>query len=203
MIEKILLGVAPWLVFTTLVSRGPSGEGAIASLAAAGVAIGATVARVRRDHITVIEITGLVTFTGLAIAGIAGALRSPLITQYGPGMSAAVLSMVMAVSAVTVPFTEIYSRVSTPRAYWTSPVFRAVNRRLSACWAAALTVTGGGYLLTDVAVAPASEVRARVALVEVALNWALPVLLVVLAGHAMTPSPRPPAEPFTDAAPVE
>jgi len=75
------------------------------------------------------------------------------------------------------PFTEQYARESVPQQYWDSPRFHAVNCRISAVWAVAVTVIGIGHLvsgaLTDY---PTSVVIPA----DVLLNWVVPFGLIWL-----------------------
>jgi hypothetical protein len=82
--------------------------------------------------------------------------------------------------AVTVPFTEQYARESVLREYWHSPVFRAVNRRISAVWGAVVAVTAAGQLLAG-AVDPATSPNPGSRPVDLLLNWVVPIVLILFA----------------------
>jgi hypothetical protein len=82
----------------------------------------------------------------------------------------------MVVSAYTVPFTEHFARQEVDRRYWASPVFRAMNRRLSLLWAGLIAVMACSHLVAG-ALAAGGHDRP---ILTIALNWGVPVLVVVL-----------------------
>ena len=62
------------------------------------------------------------------------------IVDYGRGVCALILAVIMLGSLLVVPFTEQYAREQVPPAYWHSPVFRVLNRRISAAFGLAVLV---------------------------------------------------------------
>jgi hypothetical protein len=104
------------------------------------------------------------------------AIRSD-VANYGRGGSTLVLALVMLGSVLLLPFTEQYARESVPRQYWGSPVFRSVNRRISAAWGLAVTVIGAGHLLAgDLQAGGHSSL-----VVKLVLNWVVPAGLALAA----------------------
>lgn len=189
--KKMLLSLVPWLLFSFMIHRRGEQAAGIAALAAAALAV-LFIARAVKTGVKIIDVTGVVTFGAMGLASLtAGSEVTRWVADYGRGTSALVLAAVMITSAATVPFTEQYARESVPRQLWASPAFRAVNRRISLLWGAVMLVMGGGHLLAgylDPMSAPVSGVRP----LDLLLNWALPVVLILtavvctrrLAGHS-------------------
>jgi hypothetical protein len=183
--KKMLISLIPWVAFTLL--AGHAGTGAVGWAAAlAGlltVAIAAWGMRERaadgsRSSLKVIDAAGIVTFAAMAALAFTGSptLREH-IADYGRGSCALILALVMLGSVLVVPFTEQYARESVPRQYWHSPVFRAVNRRISTVFGLAVLVAAvchlyAGYLDAHADLIPAANL---------ALNWVTPVLSVLAA----------------------
>lgn len=77
----------------------------------------------------------------------------------------------IAVSLAWRPFTEQYARESVAKEYWDSPRFHAVNRRITAMWALAVTVMGIGHLVSGALIGyPAGLVIPA----DMVLNWVIP-----------------------------
>ncbi len=128
-----------------------------------------------------IDVTGVATFGALALIGFSGGQSATnRIADYGRGTAALVLAAIMLVSSVTMPFTEQYARESVPRQYRGSPVFRSVNRRISALWGGAAVIMGAGHLLAG-RLDPASNPVTGARPVDLILNWALPIALILFA----------------------
>jgi hypothetical protein len=179
--KKMFLSLVPWVVFTVVINRRGADAAAIAALAAAGLSLVFLIRDSRSSGVKVIDVTGVVTFGVLAGWGFAGGQSTTnWIADYGRGAAALVLAAIMLLSAVTVPFTEQYARESVPREYWNSPVFRAINRRISSLWGVVVLVMGAGHLLAGV-VDPASDPVSGARPVDLLLNWALPIVLIMFA----------------------
>jgi hypothetical protein len=87
------------------------------------------------------------------------------------------LALVMPGSLLVVPFTEQYARESVLRQYWHSPVFRAVNRRISAVFGLAVLAAAACHLYAGYLGAHADLTHAA----NLALNWVIPVLAILAA----------------------
>jgi hypothetical protein len=179
-VKKFALSLLPWIVFSVLVHR----TGAVVLAAAAAAVLGLVLLlKDRAGGFKIIDVTGVVTFAGLAlVAGFGGAGASAAVADFGRGGSTALIGLVMLGSVLFVPFTEQYARESVPQQYWTSPVFRATNRKISALWGAVMLVMAGGHLVAGV-VDPMSGVAAGgqdLDTVGLLLNWVFPALLVFL-----------------------
>ena len=179
--NKMFLSLIPWVVFSVIINRRGADAAAIAALAAAVLSLYFLVKQSQKGGVKTIDITGVATFGLLAFTGFSGGQSTTdWIADYGRGTAALVLAAIMLGSAITVPFTEQYARESVPREYWTSPVFRSVNRRISALWGGVAAVMGAGHLLAG-RLDPASNPVAGARPVDLILNWALPIALILFA----------------------
>ena len=68
-----------------------------------------------------------------------------------------------------------------PRQYVTSPVFRAVNRKISGIWAAIILVMAAGHFL-DGYLDANLQGPTRV-IVDLILNWAVPIGVTIVGVH--------------------
>lgn len=179
--NKMFLSLIPWVVFSVIINRRGADAAAIAALAAAALSLFFLVRESPTSGVKIIDVTGVVTFGALALVGFSGGPSvTAWIADYGRGAAALVLATIMLVSAITVPFTEQYAREAVPRESWTSPPFRAVNRKISALWGATAGVMGAGHLLAG-RLDPASNPAAGARPVDLILNWVLPIALILFA----------------------
>jgi hypothetical protein len=167
-------------VFTVIINRRGADAAATAALAAAGLSLVLLVKDVRHSGIKIIDVTGVMTFAALAGLALTGPSHTDAIADYGRGSAAAVLALVMLLSAVTVPFTEQYARETVSRQYWSTPEFRSVNRRISALWGGVVAIMAIGHLIAGY-VDPVSQPATGARPVDLVLNWAVPVALVMFA----------------------
>jgi hypothetical protein len=183
--KKMLISLIPWVAFTLL--AGHAGAGAVGWAATlAGLLTVAIVAwgmRERaadgsRSSLKIIDAAGIVTFATMAALAFTGspALREHIV-EYGRGSCALILALVMLGSLLVLPFTEQHARESVPRQYWHSPVFRAVNRRISALFGLAVLVSAVCHLYAGYLYAHADLSHAA----NLALNWVIPVLAILAA----------------------
>ena len=183
--KKMFLSLIPWVIFTVGVQAlGPASAG-LASIAALACAVILLMIN-SRGGLKLIDLTGIVTFGAMSVLALAGGAGvADLVADFGRGGSALVLSVVMLVSAVTVPFTEVYARESVPREFWHSSAFRSVNRRISATWGAIIAAIACGHLAYGylASVSPDGLVPRPGNLI---LNWAIPIGLVYLGIHLTT-----------------
>jgi hypothetical protein len=172
---NLLLGLAPWILFTVIAGNVGAGGVGLAALVAFLGSVILAVRGARETGVNIIDAAGVVTFGLLTVVGLAADHHTQqLLVDYGRGGAALVLATVMLVSVATVPFTEQFARPNVDPRYWGSPVFRAVNRRISLLWsgliyAMAICHMTSGYL-SDHGENPRNLL----------LNWAVPVLVVVV-----------------------
>jgi hypothetical protein len=176
--KKMFLSLISWGAFTILADHGGTRFVPIAALIAGLIAVAITVYNTRGSRLKLIDATGVITFAAMTAIAFASddAVRRHIV-DYGRGGCALILGLVMLVSMLFTPFTEQYARESVPQQYWTSPIFRAVNRKLTAIWAGAIIVMSGGHFISGHLQA-AGELHRRT---NLTLNWVLPVLLVLFA----------------------
>jgi hypothetical protein len=192
--KKMFLSLIPWVLFSVVINRHGANEAAIAALLAAGLGLFFLIKNSQHGSVKIIDGTGVVTFGLLAFAGFSGGTSvDNWIADYGRGTSALVLAAVMLTSALTIPFSEQYARETVAREYWGAPVFRSINRRISAMWGLVLLVMGAGHLLAG-AIDPASAPAAGARPVDLVLNWVLPAALI-LAGISYTTKTAASADP--------
>lgn len=174
---KVLLSLAPWLVFSIIAERAGSGAVGAAALVACIGSLALAVYGARHGGVKIIDAAGVATFAVLSVIGFAGGQRvDEFLVHYGRGGAALVLAAVMAISAFTVPFTEQYARQAVDRRYWDSPPFRAKNKSISLLWAGVILVMAGCHLLAGALAAAAILPGHRPG--NFVLNWAIPVVLI-------------------------
>ncbi|GAA1855192.1 hypothetical protein GCM10009836_39040 [Pseudonocardia ailaonensis] len=181
--KQILLGFLPWIAFSLIATRvgpGAAGMAALLALVLAAVLVGRTVAR--RESVKLIEVTGLATFAVIGAWAVVAPSSDAFLANYGRGLAALVLAVVIALSLAATPFTEQYARESVPRQYWDSPQFHAVNRRISAAWAGAVAAMGVGHLISGVIASTTTEYGGYLAArpADLILNWLVPGALILL-----------------------
>jgi hypothetical protein len=174
--KGMLLGLAPWVLFSMIAERlGASAVGYAALLAGLGSLVLA-IRGARADGLKTIDAAGVLTFAALAATGFTASHHvCQLLVDYGRGGCAVVLALVMLISAYTVPFTEQYARAQVDRRYWGSPVFRTMNRKISLVWAGLIATMAAGHLMAG-AIAASGNDRP---IFNLALNWGVPILIVV------------------------
>lgn len=178
--KKMFLSLIPWLLFSVIINRHGANAAAIAALAAAALSL-VFLVKDKQTGVKIIDVAGVGTFGVLAAVGFVGGQSvDNWIADYGRGTAALVLAVIMLGSVLTVPFTEAYARESVPREYWKSPVFRSVNRKISALWGGVVAIMAAGHLLAG-AVDPASNPDAGARPVDLIFNWVLPIVLVLFA----------------------
>ena len=182
--KKMFLSLVPWVAFTFLINRHGVQAAGIAALAAAALSVFFMI-RGAAAGVKVIDVAGAVLFGGLSAACFAGGPGVTVwVADYGRGTSALLLGAVMLASVAFVPFSEQFARETVPAQHWQSPVFRTVNRKISALWGVVLLVMGAGHLLAaaiDPATTPAGGIRP----IDLLLNWAVPAALI-LAGVTLS-----------------
>ena len=188
---NLLLGLAPWVLFSMIADHIGSDAVGYAALAACLGSVALAVRGARHTGVNILDAAGVVTFGLLAVIGLTGSSEvQQLIVDFGRGGCAVVLATVMLVSVVTVPFTEQFARAQVDPRYWGSPVFRAVNRRISLVWAGLIYVMALGHLASGYLAHQGDDPR------NLLLNWGLPVAIVL---YGLKQTERIAHEPKTDA----
>jgi hypothetical protein len=174
--KKMFYSLVPWAVFTLAAGRGGTNYVAPAALVATVLALGIAVYNTRGSSLKIIDASGVLTFAVItAIGFVSGDPVRRHLVDYGRGGAALILALVMFASLLFMPFTEQYARESVPEQYWHSPVFHALNRKLTAIWGTAILIMAGGHLLSGHLEA-AGDLHRRT---NLTLNWIVPVLLVL------------------------
>jgi hypothetical protein len=174
--NNLLIGIAPWVLFSVIADHIGAQYVGAAALVAGLASLVLLVRGAVTDGIKIIDAAGVVTFAALALFGFNGSAQTQQwLVDYGRGGCTLVLAAVMALSAITVPFTEQYARAQVDQRYWGSPVFRALNRKISLLWAGLITIMACSHLLAG-ALAAAGNERP---IVNIALNWGVPILIVI------------------------
>jgi hypothetical protein len=180
---SLFVGFIPWIVFS-LVAQRPAADGVAWSALLSAVLSLVFVIRGRRTHSpTQIDIYSLVLFTVIAAVGFIGDHRvDEWLYEWGRPLVGVVLGLTLLTTASGRPFTAEYAKRSTPREYWSSPLFRRINLVLSAAWGVAITAMGAAAVLVTVLDAhPDGTDNAH--LVDFFLNWAVPIGLVAWMIH--------------------
>ena len=132
------------------------------------------------------------TFGAIAIvAFVGGQPVDDWLANYGRGTATLILSAIMFLSVVSMPFSEYYARASVAEEYWGTMDFRAINRRISLVWAGAVLVMGVGHLLAgfvdpltrEYGVAGAAQPSR---LPDLILNWGVPIVMIYFAARYTT-----------------
>lgn len=166
---KMLVGLAPWVLFSLLTHLPIDGIAGPAAVAAALSSLAIMLFQ-SKHGLNIIDATSAIVFAALAVVGFSGG--DAWITDYGRATAAFVLAAVMLVSAVTLPFTEQYARESVPESYWHTSTFRAINRSISALWGGIMLVTATSHTIASLLLSEGTTAG------QVLLNWGVPVLLV-------------------------
>lgn len=187
----VFLGFVPWIAFAVL--SGPS-TWLWASLAGFALSLAFAVPEYRRTrHVNVLTAAGVAFFGVLTVLALV-LDRADLqwVEDRAQFLSALVLTLVaFGTLAVGRPFTEYYARQQVPRMFWGSPLFRRVNRVITAVWGGAFLVTA----LSDLAVLAGGP--------SWLFNWLLPLGAIVGAvvfTNRYPDSVRPAAPPPVDEA---
>jgi hypothetical protein len=163
---NLYFGFAPWIVFAVVAS--PS-TWEFATLGALIVSVVLARPDFRRHNVKILDIAGMVFFAVLSILALF-LDRSDLadVEKYASVISSGALAVIALGSLAFVPFTEQYARDTTPEEYWSSPLFKKINRNLTALWG-----------LVFVAMAVLSYVAVELDHDQDWFNWIIPIVLLV------------------------
>lgn len=171
----LILVFLPLIVFSVLARLLPAGLIGVAALAAAATVLMTAPATRPIWPPKALPAICLTLFALIAVLGF-GLGRggdSWLATWGGAGIGLAVGLVILALVPVR-PFTERFAREATPRAYWSSPTFRRVNRVLSLGWGVAIFAVG----LSRVTAAAISQHTSRRS-PELLLGLIAPVVIIL------------------------
>lgn len=174
---KVLAGFVPWFVFGLVATR--EGAGAVTTAAWLAFVVAAAlvvVSLVRGGSPKVLEVAGAVVFAVFGVAGALAPAADGFLTDYGTSLATLLLAVVIFALLPVMPFTEQYARETVPRQYWDSPVFRSVNRRISAAWGAVIALMGVSNAVAGLVTELPTTLPTRP--VDLALNWVVPALLI-------------------------
>ncbi|GAA2784535.1 hypothetical protein GCM10010521_73590 [Streptomyces rameus] len=165
---SVFLSFAPWIIFGVVASPSTWEYAALAALVASVVLAGQDLLH---GHLRVLDITGIVFFAVLSVLALA-LERGQLawLETYAQVISNGLVAVVALGSLFADPFTAQYAREQTPREVWDSPVFRHINRVLTALWGVAFALM---TVSTWLAVRYPSQ--------DDWFNWVVPIALLVVA----------------------
>ncbi|MFE1878452.1 DUF3159 domain-containing protein [Streptomyces diastatochromogenes] len=165
---SVFLSFAPWIVFTVIAGPSTWEYAALAALVTALVLSGQDILHGR---LSILDVTGIVFFAVICVLALAlGRQQLLWLETYAQVIANGVIAVVALGSLFFQPFTEQYARRSAPPEVWDSPLFKRINRVLTAVWGAVFAViTVLGWLA--IRIPSASDW----------LNWVLPVALLVWA----------------------
>ena len=163
---KAFLGFVPWIIFWVVC--GPSTW----EYAAGGALLAAVILLIpsrERGRIKILDIVSVLFFAALTVAGLVlDRSRLVWLEDYSQAISSGILAVVVLGSLAFVPFTEQYAREQVPRQFWSSPMFKQVNRTLTLVW-------GLAFALCAVLGVFAQHDRGG----SVWLNWIIPIVVIV------------------------
>jgi hypothetical protein len=162
----IFVGFAPWIVFDVVASPSTWEFAAVAALITAAVLAGPDLLAGRA---MLLDVAGIVFFAVMVLAALV-LDRSDLdwLERYAQVISSGALAVIAFGSLAYVPFTEQYARRGAPRAVWSTPTFKQVNRLLTALWG-----------LVFAAIAIMGWIAMHVDHGQDWLNWIIPIALLV------------------------
>jgi hypothetical protein len=139
----LILTFLPLIAFSLLSRFLPHGYIGVAGLAAAVIALIAILTSHPVWPPKILNTCSLVLFALTAVLGFTLGTNDDrwLATWGGAGVGLILGTIILALLPI-MPFTEQFARESTPRAYWSSPTFKKINRVLSASWGVAIVGVG-------------------------------------------------------------
>ncbi|MBA4025106.1 MAG: septation protein A [Gordonia sp.] len=178
--KSMLLGFAPWIVFSVVAERFGADHVAVAAILAFVIALVLTVYETMRSGWKILDVAGVVTFGIIAAIGLVGDHTvDENLVNFGRGGSTFVLAAIMAISAFTIPFTEQYARESVDKSLWDSPIFRAKNKQISLMWAGVIFAIAVSHIIAGALTSSQDLAGSHPA--NIVLNWVVPIALIVFA----------------------
>ncbi len=139
---NILLGFAPYVAFFLVLHAASAEAGLWAALAVA--AANAGLGWVRTGSLKVLEVGTIILFAGLAIFTRAENWTWSVMAVR-LAVDAGLLLIVLVSLAIGRPFTLQYARERVPEQYWRTPLFLAINSRITWAWALAFAGMVGAH----------------------------------------------------------
>ena len=166
----IFLALVPWVLFSFVVAHGTAWQASLlALLCSAFIAVPGVLA----GRPKLLELGAVATFAAFAVIALAlDPAAAETFARYARGIAALVLAAIAFGSLRFVPFTEQYARASVPQAAWSSPRFKAVNRRLTVLWGSVFAAMAPLHLIAGALDTPRTSLLC---------NWVIPVGLVLWA----------------------
>ena len=141
--QTLILAFLPLLVFSVLARFLPHGYIGLAGLAAAAVALIAIVTSHPIWPPKILNTCSLVLFALIAVLGFTlGKNDDRWLATWGGAGVGIILGTIILLLIPVMPFTEQFARESVPKAYWSSPTFKKINRVLSVAWGVAIFAIG-------------------------------------------------------------
>jgi hypothetical protein len=168
--SNIYIAFVPWILFSVITRRYEVEAAAVVALVAAVLI---SLPSLRAGRPKVLELGAIVAFIGFTIVALSAddATREWL-ARYARAVSAGLLATIAFGSLMATPFTEQYARESVPSQYWSSPVFKGINRRITTIWGFVFLLMIPSHIL-------AGAIDTHRA--ETFFNWVVPIVLVVFA----------------------
>ena len=136
---SLILAFLPLIAFSLLSRVLPHGYIGVAGIVSAVIALVAIVTSLPVWPPKILTGCSLVLFTVLGVLGFTlGKSDDRWLATWGGAGVGLVLGLAILILIPVMPFTEQFARESTPQAYWSSPVFKKINRVLSTAWGVAI-----------------------------------------------------------------
>lgn len=178
--KSLLLGFAPWIIFSVVAERAGADYVALAAILAFALALVMTVYETKRSGWKILDVAGVLTFGIIAVIGLVGDQQvDEALVNFGRGGSTFVLAAIMAVSAFTIPFTEQYARASVDPSLWQTPIFHSKNKRISLMWAGVVFAIAVSHIIAGTLTSNSDLAGSHPA--NLLLNWIVPIVLIVFA----------------------
>ncbi len=179
----IFAGFLPWIAFTFVAQRLSADGVAWSALFAAALSLVFLLSGRSKGRPTQLDVYSLILFGAIAVIGFVGDHRvDEWLYEWGRPLVGVILGAIILATAPTHPFTAEYARQNTPREYWDSPLFRRINRVLSVAWGVAIMVMGAAAVLVTAVDARATGTDSPY-LVDLALNWVVPICVIAWMIH--------------------
>jgi hypothetical protein len=172
---SLIVAFLPLVVFSLLSRFLPHGYIGVAGVVAAAVALIAILISHPIWPPKILNTCSLVLFGLIAILGFTlGKNDDRWLATWGGAGVGIVLGLIILALIPVMPFTEQFAREAVPRAEWSSPTFKKINRVLSSAWGVAIFAVG----LSRVAAAAINGHTTR-RLPETLLGLIVPVAIIV------------------------
>ena len=172
---SLIIAFTPLIIFSLLSRVLPHGYIGVAGLVAAVSALIAMAISRPVWPPKILTACSLILFTVIAVLGFTlGKNDDRWLATWGGAGVGIILGLIILALIPVMPFTEQFARESVPQAEWSSPIFKKINRVLSAAWGAAIFAIG----VSRVAAAAVNGHTTR-RLPETLLGLVIPVAIIV------------------------